>query len=259
MFFCFWRTSTQFLKKILLSESCANFLEWFAELAEIFWKFPHSLCTPSLTHTLPCLLVNPIPHRRYQGAWKLHAADECGLPSVLRNHRCVLLRGTFFPQVADQCAILQEISPLRILLEFSRVARRTWRKFLEFFSLHSNSLAHLHLPCLRVNPISHRRHPGAGKLHKANERGLLRMQSNHRWVLLRGMFFSLDADQCAFLGEFSSMRILREFSRVARRTCRNFLEISSLHSSSLLASLSLSRTHTHTHTLFFYLNLTLFC
>ena len=44
-----------------------------------------------------------------------------------------------------------------------------------------------------------------------------------------------------FLEEFSSMRILRELSRVARRTCRNFLEISSLHSSSLLASLSLSR------------------
>ena len=36
------------------------------------------------------------------------------------------------------------------------------------------------------------------------------------------------ADQCAFLEEISPLRILREFSRVARRTCRNFLEISSL-------------------------------
>ena len=33
--------------------------------------------------------------------------------------------------VAAQSAILQEISPLRILLKFSRVARRTWRKFLQ--------------------------------------------------------------------------------------------------------------------------------
>ena len=33
-----------------------------------------------------------------------------------------------------------------------------------------------------------------------------------------------------FLEEISSIRILREFSRVARRTCRNFLEFSSLYS-----------------------------
>ena len=33
--------------------------------------------------------------------------------------------------------------------------------------------------------------------------------------------------------EFSFLRILREFSRVARRTCRNFLEFSSLYSNSL--------------------------
>ena len=32
-----------------------------------------------------------------------------------------------------------------------------------------------------------------------------------------------------FLEEFSCMRILLEFSRVARRTCRNFLEFSSLY------------------------------
>ena len=36
-----------------------------------------------------------------------------------------------------------------------------------------------------------------------------------------------------FLEEFSFLRILREFSRVARRTCRNFLEFSSLYSNSL--------------------------
>ena len=39
------------------------------------------------------------------------------------------------------------------------------------------------------------------------------------------------AYQCAFLEEISPLRILREFSRVARRTCRKFLEISSLPSS----------------------------
>ena len=105
--------------------------------------------------------------------------------------------------LAYQCAILEEISPLRILLEFFRVARRTWRNFLEFFSLHSNSFAHSHLPCLRVNPISHRRHPGAGKLHAADERGLLQMRANHRWVLLRGTFFLQVAVQCAFWEEIS--------------------------------------------------------
>ena len=52
------------------------------------------------------------------------------------------------------------------------------------------------------------------------------------------------ADQCAILEEISSLRILREFSRVARRTWKFFREISSLHSNSLLTSLSLSYTHT---------------
>ena len=36
--------------------------------------------------------------------------------------------------------------------------------------------------------------------------------------------FSRLRSSAPFLEEFSSMRILREFSRVARRTCRNFLE-----------------------------------
>ena len=56
------------------------------------FKLPRSL-------TPPCLLVNPIPHRRYQGAGKLHAADECRLYILREYHRWVLLRGTFF-QVA---------------------------------------------------------------------------------------------------------------------------------------------------------------
>ena len=118
-----------------------------------------------------------------------------------------------FPWMRTSALFLEEFSSMRILREFSRVARRTCRNFLEFFSLHSNSFAPSHLPCLRVNPISHRRHPGAGKLHKANERELFRMQSNHRWVLLRGMFFFLDADQCAFFGRtFFSENLARIFS-----------------------------------------------
>ena len=39
-------------------------------------------------------------------------------------------------------------------------------------------------------------------------------------------FLLLIADSALFLEEISSMRILREFLRVTRRTCRNFLEIS---------------------------------
>ena len=138
--------------------------------------------------------------------------------------------------LAHQYAILEEISPLRILREFSRVARRTWRKFLEFFSFHSNSLAHSHLPCLRINPIPHRRYQGAGKLHAVEEGRLRRLRENHRWVLLRGTFFLQVAVQCTFLEEISPLRILREFSQVARRTWRNFLEISSLRSKFLAYS-----------------------
>ena len=45
--------------------------------------------------------------------------------------------------LAYQCAFLEEISPLRILLEFSRVARRTCRKFLDFsFACQSSSHSH---------------------------------------------------------------------------------------------------------------------
>ena len=59
----------------------------------------------------------------------------------------VHLQVMFFPQAADRAQLLKKNS-LRILREFSRVARRTRRKFLEFSSLNSNSL----LPCLLVNP-----------------------------------------------------------------------------------------------------------
>ncbi len=46
------RTSALFWKKFLLSEFCANFLEWLAELAENSWKFPRSF-RRSLTPALP--------------------------------------------------------------------------------------------------------------------------------------------------------------------------------------------------------------
>ena len=93
-----------FWKKFLLSESCSNFLEWLAELGEISWKFLHSIPTLLLTHTCPACFVNPIPHRRHPSSGKLHATDERQLLQLHENHRCVLLRGTFFPQVAAQSA-----------------------------------------------------------------------------------------------------------------------------------------------------------
>ena len=105
---------------------------------------------------------------------------------------------------------LEEISSIRILREISRVARRTCRNFLEISSLPSKSLAHSHLPCLLVNPIPHRRHPSAGKVYATDERQLLRLHENHRWVLLRGTFFLQVAAQVRFfLEEFFSIRILR--------------------------------------------------
>ena len=42
-----------FWKKFLLSESCANFLEWLAELAEISWNFPRS--SKPFAHSPPAL------------------------------------------------------------------------------------------------------------------------------------------------------------------------------------------------------------
>ena len=62
------------------------------------------------------------------------------------------------------------------------------------------------------------------------------------------MFFSfVFAAQSAIFEEISLLRILRELSRVARRTWRKFLEITSLHSKSLLAFL----THTYTRNYYF--------
>ncbi len=172
MLFCFWRTSARFFKKFLLSESCTNFLEVLAELGEISWKFPRPIQTRSLTHTCPACFVNPISIRRHPSARKVQAVDE----RKLLLHQRPRYDGTFFLQVAAQCAILEEISPLRILREFSRVARRTWRNFLEITSLRSKFLAYSHLPCLLVNPIPPRQHPGAEKLHAVGERKLQRLQ-----------------------------------------------------------------------------------
>jgi len=65
---------------------------------------------------------------------------------------CSVFGGRFLSELRTSALFLEEISSLRILREFSRVARRTCRNFLEFSSLHSNSLARSHLPCLLVNP-----------------------------------------------------------------------------------------------------------
>ena len=163
---------------------------------------------------------------------------------------------------------------MRILRELSRVARRTWRNFLDISSLPFNSpLAFLTytytrnyyfigtLPGIVIKLISEGKADFNGcegpftlptdlssiqdinRIDLRSLRGALQGR-----IIPSGMFFCLWRTSALFLGEISCIRILREFSRVARRTCRNFLEISSLHSSSLLASLSLSRTHTHTHT-----------
>ncbi len=80
------------------------------------------ILTPSLTHTCSACFVNPIPHRRHPSAGKVYAADERRLRKMQKYHRWVLLRGTFFLQVAAQCAFLEEFSSMRILRELSRVA-----------------------------------------------------------------------------------------------------------------------------------------
>ena len=54
----------------------------------------------------------------------------------------------------DRSSLLRKPS-LRILREFSRVARRTWRNFLEVSSLPFKSLAYSHLPCLLCQSSSH--------------------------------------------------------------------------------------------------------
>ena len=67
--------------------------------------------------------------------------------------RCCLEECSF-SRLRTSALFLEEISPLRILREFSRVARRTWRRFLEVSSLPLKSLAHSHLPCLLCQSYS---------------------------------------------------------------------------------------------------------
>ena len=79
----------------------------FSKCLQNLEKFPgiSSSHSNSLAHShLPCLLVNPIPIRRHPSARKLQAVDGRRLLQLQENHRWVLLRGTFFPQVADQSA-----------------------------------------------------------------------------------------------------------------------------------------------------------
>ena len=98
-----------FFGRIFLYENLARLSSSGSQnLQKIPGKFVAPL-KPSRSLTLPFLLVNPIPHRRYQGAGKLHAADERKLQTLLEDHRWVLLRGTFFLQVAAQCAFFGRI------------------------------------------------------------------------------------------------------------------------------------------------------
>ena len=131
------RTSPQFLKKFLLSESCSNFLDWLAELEENSWKFPRSLQTLSLTYTCPaCLSI-----RFHTG--DIQVLGNCTqLMSVDFRHCSKITGGCSFEECSflrlrTSAPFLEEFSFLRNLREFSRVARRTCRNFLEFFSLYS--------------------------------------------------------------------------------------------------------------------------
>ena len=88
--------------------SSQNLAQIFASGSQNLEKIPGIFLTlfKLLAHShLPCLPVNPIPFRRHPSAGKVYAVNERGLPMVQENHRCVLLRGTFF-QVAAQSAFL---------------------------------------------------------------------------------------------------------------------------------------------------------
>ena len=96
----------RFFGRIFSSQNLARiFSSGSQNLQKITGKFLAPLEVSRYSH-MPCLLVNPIPIRRHPGAWKLHAADARNLRRLRENHRWVLLRGTFFPQVADQSAFL---------------------------------------------------------------------------------------------------------------------------------------------------------
>ena len=126
----------------------------------------------------------------------------------------------FFCFWRTSALFLEEFSFLRILRELSRMARRTYRNFLEFSSLLLNSFAYSHLPCLLVNPIPIRRHPSAREVQAFIERA----HGLNQCPRYGGTFFCFWRTSALFLEEISSMKILREFSRVARRTWRKFLE-----------------------------------
>ena len=145
--------------------------------------------------------------------------------------------------------VWEDISFLRILREFSQVARRTCRKFLDFsFACQSSSHSHFLVILYASFPtgkFEDFKALGAllelsiGYCKKIDCKKALEVLPTMPWA---ATIQKLDlggtnaegtaecsfvfADQYAILEEISPLRILREFSRVAHRTCRKFLDFS---------------------------------
>ena len=199
--------------------------------------------------------------------------------------------GIFF---AHQCAILEEISPLRILREFSRVARRTWRNLLEVSSLPFKSLAYSHLPCLLCQSSSHSyflvivyassptgnfedfKVLGAllqlsiGGCKKIDfKKALAKVLPTMPWAAqiqkldLGGTDVEGTAE-CSFVFGapvrfFWKNFLVENLARTFSSGSQNLKKVPGFFFAPFELYPCLSLSHTHTHTLFFYLNLTLFC
>ena len=161
-----------------------------------------------------------------QHVWRLWITDV--------DHRCVLIR-MFFPEVAAQCTFLEEISPLlaRIFSSGSQNLQKFPGIFLALFEFSCSPT-----PCPACLLILF--HSGDIQvLEKCTQLTKVNFYDCRR--ITGGCCFEERSSSrlrasALFWGEFSCMRILREFSRVARRTCRKFLEFSSLHSNTLAQS-----------------------
>ena len=130
-FFPQLQTSALFRKQFLLSECCANFLEWLAELAENSWNFSRSIQTPSLTHTCPACVSIQFHTGDIQvlgNCTQLTNADFFHCDKI--TGACCFEERSF--RLRTSALFSEELSSLRILREFSRVARRTCKKNSEF-------------------------------------------------------------------------------------------------------------------------------
>ena len=134
----------------------------------------------------------------------------------------MLLRGTFFLQVAAQCAFFGRIFFSENLARIFASGSQNLQKFPGiFFALFDSSLTQICPACLLI--LFH-----SGDIQVLEKCTQLTSVDFYKCEQITGGCCSEERSfsrlRCAILQEISSLRSLREFSRVARRTCKNISE-----------------------------------